>query len=186
MKKIFALTLILWSLAIAAVFAYEYSKTIYPKNPFLPYLNGDKNFPFVNAREKDYAFYIDKSSIKVKLKAPPFYIISTKIKVVDENLTAYYEPEIEFFYDEENLEMLNRRELPEESWRWRYSTPYSYNEVEIGEAIYYLSQGKKFYGNYLWKKALLDEDFKIFIADESTGEYYDPFPNSFYERLDGE
>lgn len=105
-----------------------------------------KNFPFVNAREKDYAFYIDKSSIKVKLKAPPFYIISTKIKVVDENLTAYYEPETEFFYDEENLEMLNRRELPEESWRWRYSTPYSYNEVEIGEAIYYLSQGKNFTG----------------------------------------
>ena len=42
--------------------------------------------------------------------------------------------------------MIYKQRLPEESWRWSFSTPYSYSDVEIGEAIYYLSQGKNFTG----------------------------------------
>ena len=219
LKKIFALTLIFLCLSIPTTVAYG---NIYPN-----YWKGDKNFPFIFGYHGygriEYknnpeglslldildTVYLDKNSIKVESRQRPFLKISATIIYVSDSYWKYgehYETfttistrEMEFFYDEETLDMKSLS-LPHdaESLGWGNCTPYSIYGTEIGEAIYYLSQGKKFYGNYLWKKGGLDKDVFKYIGDNTYDDesiyeytnfgkdYYDPFPDSFYARLDGE
>ena len=65
---------------------------------------------------------------------------------------------------------------------------------------FFLAKIVKFcgFGNYLWKKGGLDKDVFKYIGDNTYNDesiyeytnfgkdYYDPFPDSFYARLDGE
>lgn len=187
MKKIFALTLIFWCVVTSAAFAN------YPR-----YWNNDKNFLIIWGRQ-GIATYLDKTSINVKVWDPPFYIISVKVLWVSYNYTdeegnsgfhdnpkiGGYE-EYEFFYDEEERDM--RRRNRENQWNYRLPSFASENkrsrDVDIGEAIFYLTRRKKFYGDYL-AKDILPYDSRVERGEKSEI-YLTIYSDRFYELLDGE
>lgn len=193
MKKIFALTLIFLCLSITTTFAYE--------NPYPLYWNDDKNFPIIWGR-MGRAIYLDKSSIKVNLNDPPFYIISGswvwgpgKEELEDEtrniaNKKAYLEYKnnlqigfgIKFFYDEKEKDM--RYASGVNKWIYvRHGISYTHEgSLYLGEAIFYVAIRKKFYGGYLGKY-LLGYDRDLEMGEKET--YFSMFDDSFYELLDG-
>lgn len=128
-----------------------------------PYLHGDKNFPLV-WENSQAAWYLDKNSVTVKVNDPPFFIVSAKV------VTAGGAETCEVFFDEDDVDM---RIFDNSTKDWLHLNPSEVTAENqqamcIGEAIFYVTQGRKFYGNYLWK---------------SDKEYLDVFSDEFYENL---
>ena len=146
---------------------------------------GDTNYPHIWGH-MGAAFYLDKSSIKVKINKPPYYIITAQVIVVldsdypgerrySNDKEAYKNYSHEYFYDEDEMDM---REYNPSKDTWHYLGP-TYSNAEsgrsmaVGEAVFYVAMSRKFYGNYLWK----DTDY----LDEVK--YWDMFADSFYKDL---
>ena len=154
MKKIFAVVLVTWCLTTAVAFAAEAPR----------FWNGDTSYPLV-WEDSQAACYLDKNSITMKVNDAPYYIITAKI--VTTNGTQSYD----FFYDEDDADM---RIFDRAVADWRYLNPCEVTAEEkpsmyIGEAVFYVSQGRKFYGNYLWKTTVND---KIDYIDEFNDGIY--------------
>jgi len=131
------------------------------------FLNGDKNFPLIR-KNSAATWYLDKNSITVKVNDPPFFIVTAKA------LTNGGTETFEFFFDENEADM---RVFDKTLADWRYLNPCDGTADEkfpvyVGEAVFYVWQGRKFYGNYLWKTEV---DGKINFTDE--------FDDSFYKDL---
>ena len=127
------------------------------------FLNGNKKYPLVWDDSQE-SWYLDKSSIKIKVNDAPFFIITAQILMANGNETY------EFFFDEEEADM---RIFDRAVSDWRYLNPSDDTSKKylmyIGEAVFYVSQGRKFYGNYLWKKKI---DDKIIYTNEFADEIY--------------
>lgn len=151
MKKFFATFLALWLMSGIA-FA-ETSR----------FWNGDKNYPLV--WEDTAAWYLDKNSLNVKVNDPPYFIITAR------TLTANGTATCEFFFDEDEPDM---RIFDQNIGDWQYLNPCDVTAEKkylmyVGEAVFYVAQGRKFYGNYLWKAAV---DGKINYVDEFNDALY--------------
>lgn len=154
MKNFLAALLATWCLATCVAFAEE--------NPH--FWNGDKNYPLV-WEDSQEVWYLDKNSIKVKVNDPPYFIITAQI------LTTSGTKTYEFFFDEDEPDM---RVFDEAVADWRYLNPREFTAKEkysmyIGEAVFYVGQGRKLYGNYLWKT---ETDGKINYIDEFSDKLY--------------
>lgn len=154
MKNFLVALLAIWCLVNGVAFAEE--------NP--RFWNGDKNYPLV-WEDSQAAWYLDKNSIKVKVNDPPYFIITAQI--VTTSGTETYE----FFFDEEEPDM---RVFDKAVADWRYLNPCELTPKEkypmyIGEAVFYVVQGRKFYGNYLWKT---ETNGKINYDDEFNDKLY--------------
>lgn len=149
MKNFFATLLVTWCFAANVTFAQP-----------PPFFNGDKNFPFV---ENSQTAYLDKNSVTVEVNDPPFFIITAKILTADGNETY------KFFFDENDVDMRIFFDAEDD---WKHLNPCDVaaekNFMYVGEAIFFVAQGRKFYGNYLWK------------ADKN---YLDVFRDEFYKNL---
>lgn len=167
-----------WTFAASVTFADDYPR----------FWRGDKNYPMVWAK-MGTASYLDKKSVKIKFSKPPYYIITAiTIPVSNSGVTPdhprYNKDEKpgasishEFFYDEYEMDM---REGDSSKSRWRYLRPQATTaggrgSLYIGEAIFYVATGKKFYGNYLWKSEFKDE--------QGNDEYWDMFSDNVYKDL---
>ena len=105
---------------------------------------------------------------------------------------AAYEDDYEFFYDEEMLDMRvrsrsNDSENKNFEWsEWWVILPYLYSNADglrwatFGESIFYVTQRRKFYGDYLWKDIL---KVKAENYNENNARYDDFFVDGIYERL---
>lgn len=182
MKKILAITLLTWFVSVSTVFAYGYPR----------FWKGDKNFPLIFGKQ-GIAWYLDKKSITVKVNDPPYYIITGKIFYIGD---SDYSPDnelysndkeisgtedYEFFFDEEEFDM---RVGDYSIKNWRYLKPSgmyfeSGRPMAVGEAVFYVSQGRKFYGNFLWK------DLSSINADYRNDKvaYFDIYSDDFYKDL---
>ena len=153
MKKFFVLLL------MACCFTF----TVADAAELPQFLNGNKNYPLI-WKDSQAAWYLDKSSIKIKVNDTPFFIITAQI------LTANGNETYEYFFDEEEADM---RIFDRAVSDWQYISPSDGVSKKylmyIGEAVFYVSQGRKFYGNYLWKKEI---DDKIIYTDEFADEIY--------------
>ena len=190
-------------------YATEYStfwtswKVKYPK-----YLNDDKNYILIFAHSGD-AWYLDKTSIKIEVEDPPYYVISANTIFVrlDEELSANYHSSNKellnklnsytFFYDEEEVDMRLRNTpacnwdiffgeadangwhvlYPPLNWGMRGTRPDC-----VGEAVFYIALGRKFYGNFLWNPLFFDRGV-YYMNDNYKPEYLDIFNDKFYESL---
>ena len=159
---------------------------------------GNKNYPIVFGHTGT-AFYLDKSSINIELNAPPYYIITAvTVNVLNSGVSPdhpkYNKDETprdtrsyKFFYDEDEMDM---REKYSPTTEWRYMRPQGINAESgffmwVGEAVFYVATGRKFYGNYLWKDvdSRTNETHK---DEQGKDRYYDVFGDKMYKRLDGE
>ena len=140
--------------------------------------------------------YLDKNSIKVEVSDPPYYIITAStITVLNPKHYKFKgngisSQEYTFFYDEDEVDMryweIAHVESYKSYYKWLYLHPYNSIVVNgdkravtgygiptcVGEASFYISQGRKFYGNYLWKN-----------FHRNDGAYVDIFNDKFYEIL---
>lgn len=174
MKTFFAVLLVTWSFAASVAFADDYPR----------FWRGNKNYPMVWAH-MGTAFYLDKSSVKVKLSEPPYYIITAvTIPVSNSGVTPdhprYNKDEkpgsllsYEFFYDEDEADMRSGYNS-----NWRYLRPQGSNAesgmtMYVGEAVFYVATGRKFYGNYVWKH----------ISYNGETDYWDLFKDNYYKDL---
>lgn len=176
MKTFFAVLLVTWSFAASIAFAYGYPR----------FWKGDTNYPFVWGHQGT-AWYLDKKSIKIKKSDPPYHIITAQIISVghsdyspgeekygnDKEATGNYP--LEFFYDEDEMDM---RIYYGSKVNWRYLRPLGSNAesgvwMYVGEAVFYVATGRKFYGNYVWKH----------ISYNGKTDYLDPFKDNYYEDL---
>ena len=128
------------------------------------FLNGDKNYPCV-WNDSQAAWYLDKNSIKFKVNDPPYFIITAQV------VTASGTESYEFFFDEDETDM---RVFDKAAADWRYLNPCEIAAEEkfsmyIGEAVFYIAQGRKFYGNYLWKTLT---NGKVSYSDEFNDALY--------------
>ena len=137
----------------SVAFAYGYPR----------FWKGDTNYPLVYGK-KDYAFYLDKNSIKIKLNDPPYYIITARTITVysyrdyapgnekySNDREATGTDSYELFYDEKEMDM---RVKDSKTSVWRYLRPQSDyimqgQSMYVGEAVFYVVTRRKFYGNYL-------------------------------------
>lgn len=151
MKNFLATLLVTWCLAANIALA-----------ELPPFFNGDKNFPLV-LENSQAARYLDKNSVTVEVNDPPFFIITAKILTAGGNETC------KFFFDENDVDMRIFFDADDD---WKHLNPSDIaaekNFMYVGEAIFFVAQGRKFYGNYLWK------------ADKK---YLDVFRDEFYENL---
>lgn len=112
------------------------------------------------------------------------------IKSSDNSIESY-----EFFYDEEKADMrINNSSdqwkylLGESKGDWVYLYPplnWSLDgcrPARVGEAVFYVSQGRKFYGNYTWNPLLFDRGV-YYMTDDYDPQYVDIFKDEFYEKL---
>lgn len=154
MKNFLAILLATWWLMTSIAFADELPR----------FWNGDKNYPLV-WENSGAAHYLDKNSIKVTINDPPYFIITAQ------TVTTSGRENYEFFFDEDEPDM---RVFDRAVADWRYLNPCESTSTEkfpmyIGEAVFYVVQGRKFYGNYLWKTEV---DGKINYADAFKDEIY--------------
>ena len=126
------------------------------------FLNGDKNYPLV-WEDSQAAHYLDKSSVKVIVNDEPFFIITAQI--VTSGGTETYK----FFFDESEPDM---RIFDNAVADWRYPDPSKNADyrVYIGEVVFFLTCGRKLYGNYLWK-----------AQDGGKTVYIDKFNDALYQ-----
>ena len=154
MKNFFATLFAAWFMATS--FAAAESPTFW---------QGNKNFlrVYENAQR---AWYLDKNSISVKVNDPPFYIITAQIVTADGSETC------EFFFAEDDIDM---RIFDKSISDWRHLNPCDITAQEqyamyIGEAVFYVTQRRKFYGNYLWKTQV-----------DGKTQYLDKFNDAAYQ-----
>lgn len=134
MKKFLAVLLMTWCLTTSVAFA-----------EFAPFLNGNKNYPLIWENSQT-AWYLDKKSATIKVNDPPFFIITAQV------LTAGGAETYEFFFDEDDVDM---RVFDKAVADWRHLNPSevtaeNQQALYAGEAVFFITQGRKFYGNYLW------------------------------------
>ena len=174
MKKFLSALLVTWYLAASVAFAVGYPR----------FWKGDTNYPLVWGKQGT-AWYLDKKSVKIKLNDSPYYVITARTIAVSH---SDYSPgnekysndkdagstlDYEFFYDEDEADM----RIGYNS-NWRYLRPNGSNvesgmAMYVGEAVFFVATGCKFYGNYLWKY----EGYKGKI------DYLDPFKDDYYKDL---
>lgn len=178
MKKFLAALLVAWTFATSVAFAVGYPR----------FWKGDTNYPFVWGHQGT-AWYLDKNSVKIKRIDSPYYIITAEIISVSH---SDYSPDeekysndkeasskhhLEFFYDEDEPDM---RIYYGSKVNWGYLRPQGSNAesgiwMYVGEAVFYVATGKKFYGNYLWKSEYKDA--------QGNNEYRDIFKDEIYKDL---
>ena len=153
MRNFLASFLVTWWLATSVVLAAEYPR----------FWLGDRNYPLV-WEDSQKAWYLDKNSIKMTVNDAPYFIITAQA------LTANGTETYEFFFDEDEPDM---RVFDKTIADWQYLNPSdATNEkylIYIGEAVFYVAQGRKFYGNYLWKTEVND---KFDYTDKFSEELY--------------
>lgn len=154
MRNFLAALFATWWLVTSVAFANEHQH----------FWNDDKNCPLV-WEDSQSAWYLDKNSIKVKVSDAPFFIITAQI--ITPSGTETYE----FFFDEDAPDM---RFFDKSVADWRYLNPgeVAANEeylMYVGEAVFYVVQGQKFYGNYLWKT---ETNGKFNYVDKFNDEIY--------------
>ena len=191
MKKFLAILLLTWcfTASVASAYAIEFPR----------FWNDDKNYPLIWHDSGIRAGYLNKNSIQIKVNDPPYYIITAQIVIVgkDYNSTdstqfsdeetfgaasywASHEPlgvsSCEFFYDEEEPDM--RVKYQTDNWHYvgfnNSGSTILGRMLHVGEAVFYISQGRKFYGNYLSK-------YKDYNSKDYH--YYDRFEDKFYSDL---
>lgn len=153
MKNFLAALLVAWCLTSCVVFAEA------PR-----FWNGDKNYPLV-CEDSQSAWYLNKNSVAVKINDPPFFIITAQVVTMSGSDTY------EFFFDEDDIDM---RVFDKAISDWRPLNPSELTAknqyaMYVGEAVFYITQGRKFYGNYLWKAKVDGKTYKI---DRFTDEIY--------------
>lgn len=149
------------------------------KNDSIPqYLWDDENYPRVWT-QMDNAFYLDKSSVYIEEEDPPQYILRVLVLRTRQHHyndilpSAIWSERIMYDEEEEKMYAWWHRDK-----QWHYMPPHGSNAesgmgMRVGEAAFYLAYGEKFYGAApKWHRF-----FK---------EYWDVFPDDFYERLKGE
>ena len=154
MKNFFTALLATWFLANAVACAAEVPR----------FWNGDKSCPLI-WEDSATAWYLDKNSIKVKVNDPSFFIITAQI-ITTSGIETH-----DFFYDEDEPDM---RIFDKTIADWRYLNPCDATAKELpfiymGEAVFYVANGRKLYGNYLWKTNI---DGKIQYTDKFKDEMY--------------
>ena len=186
-KKFFAAVFVTWFFAVSVARADDY--------PI--FWRGNKDYPLVFGHTGT-AFYLNKKSIKIELNAPPYYIITAAtVNVSNSGVTPdhpkynkYEDPSnvmnCKFFYDEAEMDM---REGDISKSSWRYLRPQGINAESgfflwLGEAVFYVATGRKFYGNYLWKD--MDYAGKVYKNEQGEARYRDVFGDNFYKTLAGE
>ena len=190
MKKFLTVLLCTWSLMASIAFAYGYPR----------FWKGDTNYPCVWGRRGE-AVYLNKSSIEFKLNAPPYYIITAQTISIypsdyspgNEKYSNDREPGspkdihlYEFFFDEDGMDMREKRSAVSNG-NWMHLMPQSGDAMRgrrlyIGEAVFYVAVGRKFYGNYLWK-AIDDITGEIYKDEQGNDKYWDMFSDEFYTDL---
>ena len=153
MKNFLATLLVAWWLTSCVVFAEA------PR-----FWNGDKNYPLI-WENSQVAWYLNKNSVTVKINDPPFFIITAQVVTTNDSETY------EFFFDEDDIDM---RVFDKAIADWQPLNPSevtaaNQHVIYAGEAVFYVTQGRKFYGNYLWKAEV---DGKTYNFDRFTDEIY--------------
>ena len=138
-----------------------------------PYLWGDTNFPLVWICH-EWAWYLDESSIYVEMEAPPQYIL--RVIAIKQTFLHYDDSpprtirSHRFLYDEDEGKMYDWNPRMK---NWHYMMPEKNDDIYMGEAVFYLVYGEKFYDvSPRWRRK---RNPWLDIKDEW-----------FYERLDGE
>ena len=135
--------------------------------------NGNSDYPMVDLHQ-GYVTYIDKTSLYVRLYAPPNYWVSVVTFVADDygNGTAFNYKSHEFDYVYNDPDMFINRNGPRERWYplFEHGRP-NYELMKIGEAAFYLEYGIRFYGRQKW-------------LSKNTGTYEECLPDEFYDILD--
>ena len=213
MKRFLATTFIFFTvmLSLQISHATEYS-TFWKSSSvkFQNYLRDDKNYPLIFARYES-AWYLDKNSIKVEVNDPPYYIISANtIFLLLDSKSSFYENNpgalegdknlnsYRFFYNEDEMEM--RLDRKSSNWGLFFSTEFNENDwiyiypplnwglsgtrpVCVGEAMFYVALGRKFYGNFLWEDIFFDSGVE-YVNEDYKPQYIDIFRDAFYETLE--
>ena len=186
MKKFLAALLATWCLAASVAFAGHYPR----------FWKGDTNYPLVWGRRSE-AVYLDKNSVTVKLNAPPYYIITARtVSIYPSDYTEEIKysndkdprspndfDSYEFFYDEDEADM---RVGDSSISNWMYLRPQDGDAMRgrrtyIGEAVFYVATGRKFYGNYLWKA--ISTAGGVLKDEQGNDKYWDMFDDKWYEDL---
>ena len=123
------------------------------------------------------AWHLDKHSVYVELDAPPQYILRILVlsapqvhnnDIVPRSIDLY-----RLRYDEDEGKMF----VENSAGDWRYMPPdgssaESGKAMYIGEAAFYITYGRRFYGaSPKW--------------NQNLNAYFDVFDDAFYELLDG-
>lgn len=141
------------------------------------YLWDDENYPCIWARQ-GWAEHLDKSSVYIVMESPPQCILVALVLRApmfhNNDIMAGGVHSYKFLYDEEEEKMYEWRERAQE---WMYLPPVGGGTIErslrsVGEAVFYLAYGERFYGaSPKW--------------DAKIKQSVDVFGDVFYERLDG-
>ena len=176
MKKFLTVALAVWFLTMSVAFAEAYYEP--PR-----FLNGDQNYLNVGGITRLH-FYLNTGSIKVTVNDPPYHIITAEVLYVHyndlrQNATGKIgeQHKFIFFYDEDEVDMRAKDGIDAD---WKFVSPHDDVEPElfIGEAVFYISQGRKFYGDYSW---MYWETLDRLVEHKPT--YWNAFNDSFYEKL---
>lgn len=175
----------------------------YHSGQYPNYWQDNKNYPLVFARN-GIAWYLDKNSIQIEVDDPPYYIIKANTILSPISSSAYSpNPELDkinsyrFFYDESTMDM--RLDSKSDNWELFFSTESNINDwiyiypplnwglsgcrpVCVGEAVFYVSQGRKFYGDFLWNPLFFDSGVE-YVGTDYKPEYVDVFRDGFYKTL---
>ena len=188
MKKFWAIFLLTWCFTTSVVFAYGYPR----------FWKGDTNYPLVWGRRGE-AVYLDKSSIKINLNDSPYYIITVQTisvypsdyspgnELYSNDKEAGSTMDYEFFYDEEEMDMREKHSAVSNG-NWMYLRPQDGDamrgrRIYIGEAIFYVATGRKFYGNYLWKAIGTGAGLEAYKDEQGNDKYWDMFSDATYKDL---
>lgn len=140
------------------------------------YLWDHENYPCI-WRHQELAWHLDKHSVYVELDAPPQYILRILVlsapqvhnnDIVPRSIDLY-----RLRYDEDEGKMF----VENSAGDWRYMPPdgssaESGKAMYIGEAAFYITYGRRFYGaSPKW--------------NQNLNAYFDVFDDAFYELLDG-
>ncbi|WP_051598471.1 hypothetical protein [Selenomonas ruminantium] len=158
------------------------SNTVSEANQYPDYLNGDRNWVLVNAKQ-GMAWYMDKSSVAVQKYAPPNYQIAVNVVTVSLSSNGFeldlinsprvYETETHYYYY--NWDSRKMYRLDTMANKWNYMPPVgdyaSTSHVIEGELAFYAAYHMKFYGGKQW-------------MDSATNRYETAVSDSAYMLLD--
>ena len=140
------------------------------------YYNGNHNIPLIWGH-MDTGWFLDRTSIVCEEYNPPCYTLAANVIVVNNanqgNTDIYKVHTIRLFYNYNDLKMYVDRN-PNAS-DWRYLKPTGSNAesgmpMYMGEAMFYVSYGKRFYGSRKWYNSFLKKHIEV-------------FSDKFYEKL---
>lgn len=174
MRKVVSLVFCLAILMVSSVAFANYPR----------FLNGDENYILVDGH-MGIAWYLDRSSIDVLAEDPPGYFIEVTVvtakSAIDDERDFYERGGAGKIIETEQYNYLYNRETMvmcvhnREAQKWVEIDPWgpwaqTGIRMPAGEMAYYLTYGKKFYGQ--------SERYS-----PSLGKYYTPFSDGFYDDV---